>query len=110
MSSALQQELELLDSHELDPTVPAFCQLWQVKDEERGGGKVLMLDRVEDGFVYFTPGHDHYITVDNLRRYWRCVDHLPRALLWIDGRFIRSWREMAIAAQIMMMTQGTRSV
>lgn len=104
--SPASRELASLDSQELDPTVPDAGQLWQVKDEYSGGGKVLMVDRVERGeTVYFTPGRDHYILVENLRQYWRCVDHLPRALFLLDGRFVGSWREMALAAQIALMSR-----
>ena len=74
-------------------------------DEERGGGMVCLIDRVVGGEIaYFTPGRDHYILVENLRLCWRCVDHLPRALFLLDGRLVRSWREMAIAAQVMVTT------
>lgn len=99
------QELKFLDSSNLDPTVPRAGQLWQAKDEERGGGMVCLIDRVVGGEIaYFTPGRDHYILVENLRLCWRCVDHLPRALFLLDGRLVRSWREMAIAAQVMVTT------
>lgn len=95
----MKQGEEFLKHTWIDPVIPAPGQLWQARDR-RDGGEVQRIDRIEHDIVaHFAPGRVHYVLVENLRLCWRCVDHVPLELLMLDGKFITSWRDMALAAE-----------
>jgi len=102
--------LSMLRGHDIDPTVPAVGQLWQARDV-RDGGQVCRITHFEfdDLVTHFDALGRHYVLTENLVTCWRCVDSLPDAMVWLNGRLVQSWPEMAIAAQL-MLTTSTSSV
>lgn len=109
----------LLLSGEVDPTDPEPGQYWQARGHDAahgaiggGGGAVRLIDHLFHGgeFVSMDKDRTFYVTAENLKRFWRCVDHVPRAALHVGGHpgapLVSSWFEYVVALEI--VTQRRR--